>query len=52
MDDDVPTEVLWHLSLRFGPDVLRNGMDPLSFLRYLALAGRLRVRPLPGRSRP
>ncbi|MCW8918789.1 MAG: chemotaxis protein CheA [Gammaproteobacteria bacterium] len=25
----------WHISLRFGADVLRNGMDPLSFLRYL-----------------
>ncbi|MBQ1782727.1 MAG: chemotaxis protein CheA [Gammaproteobacteria bacterium] len=25
----------WHLSLRFGPDVLRNGMDPLAFIRYL-----------------
>lgn len=23
----------WHISLRFGPDVLRNGMDPLSFIR-------------------
>ncbi|MCK9689170.1 chemotaxis protein CheA [Scleromatobacter humisilvae] len=29
----------WHLSLRFGPDVLRNGMDPLSFIRYLATLG-------------
>ncbi len=26
----------WHLSLRFGRDVLRNGLDPLSFIRYLA----------------
>jgi two-component system chemotaxis sensor kinase CheA len=25
----------WHISMRFGPDVLRNGMDPLSFIRYL-----------------
>lgn len=31
----------WHLSLRFGPDVLRNGMDPLSFIRYLATLGRI-----------
>jgi two-component system chemotaxis sensor kinase CheA len=30
---------LWHISLRFGPDVLRNGMDPLSFIRYLATLG-------------
>jgi len=29
----------WHLSLRFGPDVLRSGMDPLSFIRYLATLG-------------
>ncbi|CAH1745415.1 Signal transduction histidine kinase CheA [Thauera humireducens] len=31
----------WHISLRFGPDVLRNGMDPLSFLRYLSSIGRI-----------
>lgn len=29
----------WHFSLRFGEDVLRNGMDPLSFLRYLRSLG-------------
>jgi two-component system chemotaxis sensor kinase CheA len=29
----------WHLDLRFGPDCLRNGMDPLSFLRYLSSLG-------------
>jgi two-component system chemotaxis sensor kinase CheA len=29
----------WHISLRFGPDVLRNGMDPLSFIRYLSTLG-------------
>ena len=31
----------WHLSLRFGPDVLRNGMDPLSFLLYLQTLGQI-----------
>jgi two-component system chemotaxis sensor kinase CheA len=31
----------WHLSLRFGPDVLRNGMDPAAFLRYLGKLGRI-----------
>ncbi len=31
----------WHISLRFGKDVLRNGMDPLSFIRYLATLGRI-----------
>lgn len=30
---------LWHISLRFGPDVYRNGMDPFSFLRYLGTIG-------------
>ncbi len=30
---------LWHISLRFGTEVLRNGMDPLSFLRYLNTLG-------------
>lgn len=29
----------WHISLRFGAEVLRNGMDPLSFLRYLGTIG-------------
>ncbi len=31
----------WHISLRFGRSVLRNGMDPLSFIRYLATMGRI-----------
>ena len=29
----------WYLSLRFGQDCLRNGMDPLSFIRYLSTLG-------------
>lgn len=29
----------WHISLHFGRDVLRNGMDPLSFFRYLGTIG-------------
>lgn len=29
----------WHLSLRFGPDVLRMGMDPLAFIRFLGTLG-------------
>jgi two-component system chemotaxis sensor kinase CheA len=32
---------LWHISLRFGQEVLRNGMDPLSFLRYLNSQGEI-----------
>ena len=31
----------WHISLRFGADVLRNGMDPLSFLQYLGTLGQV-----------
>ena len=31
----------WHISLRFGRDVLKNGMDPLSFIRYLGTFGTL-----------
>jgi two-component system chemotaxis sensor kinase CheA len=34
---------LWHLSLRFGPGVLRNGMDPMSFFRYLGTLGTIRA---------
>lgn len=32
----------WHLSLRFGEGVLRNGMDPMSFIRYLSTLGDIR----------
>ncbi|MEX6674392.1 chemotaxis protein CheA [Pseudomonas sp. W2Oct36] len=38
---NAPAEVLWHISLRFGVDVFRNGMDPLSFLRYLETLGQI-----------
>ncbi|WP_088279347.1 chemotaxis protein CheA [Ideonella sp. A 288] len=31
----------WHLSLRFGPDVLRNGMDPLSFFSFMDTMGHI-----------
>jgi len=31
----------WHISLRFGRDVLKNGMDPLSFIRYLGTLGEI-----------
>ncbi len=31
----------WHISVQFGPDVLRNGMDPASFIRYLASIGEI-----------
>ena len=29
----------WHISLRFEQEVLQNGMDPLSFMRYLQQIG-------------
>ncbi|MGD7034012.1 chemotaxis protein CheA [Methylotuvimicrobium buryatense] len=29
----------WHISLRFAPDILKNGMEPFSFLRYLSTYG-------------
>lgn len=29
----------WHISLRFGPNALRNGMDPYSFIGYLEKLG-------------
>lgn len=29
----------WHLSLAFGRDVLKTGMDPASFIRYLSTIG-------------
>ena len=31
----------WHLSLRFGIDSFRNGMDPLAFIRYLTSLGEI-----------
>ena len=35
------TGAAWHLSLRFGADALRNGLDPLAFIRYLGSIGTL-----------
>ena len=34
-----PASAAWHLSLRFGADALRNGLDPLAFIRYLGSLG-------------
>jgi two-component system chemotaxis sensor kinase CheA len=31
----------WKISLRFSPDVLLTGMDPLAFIRYLTTFGRI-----------
>jgi len=36
---ETPAHGVWHISLRMGPDALRNGLDPLSFIRYLGTLG-------------
>lgn len=38
-DGDQVASSNWHISIRFSPYVLREGMDPLSFLRYLEKIG-------------
>jgi len=38
---ETPVPGCWHLSLRFGSDVLRHGMDPMAFIRYLRTLGRI-----------
>jgi two-component system chemotaxis sensor kinase CheA len=40
-DREKTTTDCWHISIRFGPDVLRGGMDPLAFLRYLLNLGEI-----------
>ena len=41
IDGSAPEGDYWHISLRFAPGVLQNGMDPLAFLRYLGKLGRI-----------
>jgi two-component system chemotaxis sensor kinase CheA len=38
-DQDKPGHDCWHISVRFGQSVLKNGMDPLAFLHYLLNLG-------------
>ncbi|MBH9579633.1 chemotaxis protein CheA [Inhella proteolytica] len=38
-----PSSQAWHLSLRFLADALRNGLDPLAFLRYMAGLGEIQA---------
>jgi len=38
---DSATNDCWHISIRFGESVLKNGMDPLAFLRYLLNLGEI-----------
>lgn len=36
----------WHISMRFEREVLQNGMDPISFIRYLRKMGKVSVTTL------
>ncbi|WP_119393800.1 chemotaxis protein CheA [Salinibius halmophilus] len=40
-DQDVKND-LWHISLRFGINSFRDGMDPLSFISYLSKLGKIK----------
>jgi len=42
IDTDGVVNDSWHISLRFGPNALRNGMDPASFISYLSKIGELK----------
>ncbi len=38
---DTSTIDCWHVSIRFGRDVLKNGVEPLAFLRFLLNLGEI-----------
>ncbi len=38
---DAVDNELWHLSIRFGRDTIRDGFDPLSFIRFLQTIGQI-----------
>lgn len=40
-DESISSSDNWHISLRFGIDVLKQGMDPKSFIMYLQKMGEL-----------
>jgi len=40
-DDTRTSDDAWHISLRCGQELFRDGMDPLSILRYLGTLGEL-----------
>jgi len=42
----------WHISLRFGLNTLRNGMDPMSFINYLNKIGEVKSVALLGDAIP
>ncbi|PCK07121.1 MAG: chemotaxis protein CheA [Alteromonadaceae bacterium] len=39
--DELEDEPIWGISLQFGPNAMRNGMDPASFIHYLSKIGEL-----------
>ncbi len=41
-DDETVDNDCWHISLRFGRGSFRDGMDPISFLRFLENLGRVK----------
>ena len=43
MEGEAVASDTWHISLRFGKDVLRNGMEPLSFIRFLSTLGDIKT---------
>ncbi len=40
--DEEDNEKLWHISLRLSTDCLKNGMDPLSFIKFLTSLGEIK----------
>ena len=42
LTDDGGTDKLWHISLRLSTDCLKNGMDPLSFIKFLTSLGEIK----------
>jgi two-component system chemotaxis sensor kinase CheA len=40
--DKLSNKGYWHISLRLADDCLKNGMDPLSFIRFLSTIGEIR----------
>jgi len=39
---DKANDKYWHISLRLSADCLKNGMDPLSFIKFLASLGKIK----------
>jgi len=40
--DEANNDSFWHISLRLSTDCLRNGMDPLSFIKFLSSLGEIK----------